>query len=102
MLIIRGCKNDLAMVAKTSDSCRECFSQLRRLHKMRDHVNAASGYCISNLEIIHSLQTNRGGQKDNSPSFSTAEIALQGYIKSTKLLRDQIDNTINLVSLTQL
>lgn len=87
------------MVAKTSDSCRECFGQLRRLHKMRDRVDAASGHCTSNLEALSSLRSIRGKSEHISQTISTAETALQGYVRSAKLLRDRIDNTIDLVSL---
>lgn len=99
ILIICAQQNDLAMVAKTSDSCRECFGQLRRLHKMRDRVDAASGYCTSNLEILASLCSITGNsEQQRSQTLSTAETALQGYVRSAKLLRDRIDNTVDLVS----
>lgn len=86
------------MVAKTSDSCRECFDQLRRLHKLRDRVDAASGYCTSNLEVLNSIQSIRGRSGEIPQTLTTKDTDLQGYVGNAKLLRGKIDNTIDLVS----
>lgn len=88
------------MVAQIKEAGTQSYVWLRRLRSLRDRVDLASGHCTSNLAVIQSIR--KAQQTDaeaNGPHhLSVAKGTIEGCIKNAQLLKERIDNTIELVS----
>ncbi|KAF3771210.1 hypothetical protein M406DRAFT_326601 [Cryphonectria parasitica EP155] len=92
--------NILAAVADTSDVGKESFEQLRRLRMLKDYTDLATGYCMSNLQVLSSLRLSMETSSSSTDSILSVENSVRSHVKSLELLKDRIDNTIHLISLT--
>lgn len=91
------------MVAQITEAGTQSYVWLRRLRSLRDRVDLASGHCTSNLAVIQSIrkaqQTNAEANLNGRHQLSVAEGTIEGCVKNAQLLKERIDNTIELVSI---
>lgn len=88
------------MVAQVTEAGTQSYVWLRRLRSLRDRVDLASGHCMSNLAVIQSIRQSRQADTENNDShkLSSVESIVESCVKNSRLLKDRIDNTIELVS----
>lgn len=91
------------MVAQVTEAGTQSYVWLRRLRSLRDRVDLASGHCMSNLAVIQSIRQSKQTTMENRDlqKLSAAQRTIESCVKNSKLLKDRIDNTIELVSLLQ-
>lgn len=89
------------MVAQVTEAGTQSYVWLRRLRSLRDRVDLTSGHCISNLAVIQSIRQSRQADTENNDAhkLSSVESIVESCVKNSRLLKDRIDNTIELVSL---
>lgn len=89
------------MVAQVTEAGTQSYVWLRRLRSLRDRVDLASGHCMSNLAVIQSIRQSRQTTTENNDShkLDSVEGIVESCVKNSQLLKDRIDNTIELVSL---
>lgn len=89
------------MVAQVTEAGTQSYVWLRRLRSLRDRVDLASGHCMSNLAVIQSIRQSRQADTEinDSHKLSSVESIVESCVKNSRLLKDRIDNTIELVSL---
>lgn len=89
------------MVAQVTEAGTQSYVWLRRLRSLKDRVDLASGHCVSNLAVIQSIRQSREidiADRD-SQKLSSVEHTVESCVKNSQLLKERIDNTIELVSL---
>ncbi|KAK7714846.1 hypothetical protein SLS63_011581 [Diaporthe eres] len=80
----------------------QSYVSLRRLRSLRDTVDLASGHCMSNLAVVQSIRQSKQTNKEISDQqkLSSAQRTIESCVKNSQLLKDRIDNTIELISCT--
>jgi hypothetical protein len=88
------------MVARVTEAGTQNYIWVRRLRSLRDRVDLASGHCMSNLAVIHSIRQSRKAEveSNNRHTLSSVEGTIESCVKNSHLLKCRIDNTIDLVS----
>lgn len=88
------------MVAQVTEAGTQSYVWLRRLRSLRDRVDLASGHCMSNLAVIQSIRQSRQADTESTDphKLSSLQGTVESCVKNSKLLKDRIDNTIELVS----
>ncbi|KAG6360991.1 hypothetical protein INS49_009210 [Diaporthe citri] len=91
-----------AMVAQVTEAGTQSYVWLRRLRSLRDRVDLASGHCMSNLAVIESIRRSQQTNVENrdAQKLSAAQKTIESCVKNSQLLKDRIDNTIELISCT--
>lgn len=89
------------MVAQVTEAGTQSYVWLRRLRSLKDRVDLASGHCMSNLAVIQSIRQSKQTNMENSDQqkLSSAQRTIESCVKNSQLLKDRIDNTIELVRL---
>ncbi|KAI3398691.1 hypothetical protein diail_8730 [Diaporthe ilicicola] len=95
-------QSNQAMVSKVAEAGTQSYVWLRRLRSLRDRVDLASGHCMSNLVVIQSINQSRQTKTESQDHrrLSSVEGTINSCIKNSQLLKDRIDNTIELISCT--
>lgn len=88
-------------MAQVTEAGTQSYVSLRRLRSLRDSVDLASGHCMSNLAVVQSIRQSKRTSMENSDhqELSSALRTIESCVKNSQLLKDRIDNTIELVSL---
>lgn len=91
------------MVASPSDTGQLNFEQLLQLRRIRDNINVALGYCLSNLEVMKCVRRSQRlscpqSRRRHIDAISSADKHVQSYVQSLRLFKDRVTNTIELVS----
>ncbi|ORY60026.1 uncharacterized protein BCR38DRAFT_488219 [Pseudomassariella vexata] len=92
--------NNRAMVSTAEHTGKENFVHVQKLRNIIDFALFANACCSSNLDVAQSLETSLHVGEKETPTFSTTESMLQGFISSSHVLQDRVRNTIDLIGYT--
>jgi len=94
--------NDMAMIphAKMDHDIWEIFKSVRDLRNTNDFALFSSACCRSNLEITGCMIDCGKFTEKQTSEFRSMETMLRGYIESSAVLRQRIENTVELAGYT--
>ena len=97
-------QNDMAMIphSKMDGDIWETFKSVRNLRNTNDFALFSSACCRSNLEITAGMIRSGKFGKAQTSEFRSMETMLRGYIESSAVLRQRIENTVELVCFKQI
>ncbi|KAJ0376807.1 hypothetical protein COL26b_004859 [Colletotrichum chrysophilum] len=94
---------DMAMVPHAKmdhDVPKVTFESVRELRNTNDFALFASACCQSNLEVTGCILYSGRFPEAQAAEFRSMETVLRGYIESSAVLRQRVDNTVELASYT--